>query len=100
MTWGSWREGPLKVYVHLYVLGGASVEFVRFSRRFSDPTKVKSHCRGRIIRIQLMVRFHLLFLINLKISKQHRAVKGAQGSTKPFPRLFPRILDRKSLGLL
>lgn len=44
------------MYVHLNVLGNVTLEFLRFLRRFSDPTKVKAHCFRGMIRIQVKVR--------------------------------------------
>lgn len=48
MTWGSWRERSLNVYVRLCISGRVSVEFLRFLRRFSNPTTVKSHAREEL----------------------------------------------------
>lgn len=40
------EDGVLEVHVHLYIWGK---EFLRFSRRFREPAKVKSHAReGRL----------------------------------------------------
>lgn len=61
------------------------MEFLRFSRRFSDlmlrHTDMEEWSRSRV---SYGPQIGLLFVINLKASKHLRAVREPQVSTQPF----------------
>lgn len=98
LIWSSWGKGKrfLNIYVHLQVWGRVWMEFLRFSRRFSDlmlrHTAVEERSRPSF-RVSSDPKTGLLFVISLKASKYIRAVKGAWSSTYPFLWLASRILD-------
>lgn len=90
-TWGSWREGSLN-NMCTFRFGGECLEFLRFSRRFSD-LMLRRPAMGKWSRSRFRIssgpQMDLLLVINLKPSKPQSNERG-----NTFPRnLFSDLLQ-------
>ena len=90
------KGGSLNLYVHLYIWRRESIEFLRVSRRFRGPAKVKSHAREELAASSwgLGLAPDLDFCSQLfwkpgSSSEQWKRLRDLQG---PFPGLLERFL--------